>query len=263
MSYSRRFLSVLSSALMFVGLSGLSLPSEAAEKITINYGAFGRSIAISDLRQYLETGKPPSDLASILSVVSQQERESLLAGLKFKVPLNVVVMDKLLRSPQGEQLLTQVAGTTSLPGGEEKLALRSALIVAASSKDGVGLLSFLEAYPSQTLRIDIPAVQKLLKSSDMLGGFMGGQFPGGDSAPGATDTPAESQDPPGAAPDSETAPESEPESLSPDSAGEDATTPSKPSPDASDVPATDSEDTPLTTPEKNTPIEDSENANPQ
>jgi|GEM_PF-2279913 len=258
MSYSRRFLSVFSSALMFVGLSGLSLPSKAAEKITVNYGAFGRSIAVSDLRQYLETGKPPSRLASILSVVGQQERESLLAGLKFKVPLNVVVMDKLLRSPQGEQLLTQVAETTSLPGGEEKLALRSALIVAASSKDGVGLLSFLEAYPSQTLSIDIPAVQKLLKSSDMLGGFMGGQFPRGDSAAPASPTPDATDTPPA----SETIPE--PENPSPDAAGED-TTPPTPSPDASDVPTTDSEDTPLATPEENAPIEDSENpsTNPQ
>ncbi|WP_299410751.1 alpha/beta hydrolase [Acaryochloris sp. IP29b_bin.148] len=187
MSYPRRLLFLLSSTLMLMGLSSKALPSYAAEKITVTYGPFGRSISVSDLRQYLETGSAPPDLASALSVVGQKERESLLGGLKFKVPLNVVVMDQLLRSPQGDQLLTQIAGATSLPGGAEKLALRSALIGAAASKEGVGALSFLEAYPTKTLKIDLAAVQKLLKSSSMLGGFMDGQFPGGE-------TPAQSPD---------------------------------------------------------------------
>ncbi|NJM66000.1 MAG: alpha/beta hydrolase [Acaryochloris sp. RU_4_1] len=187
MNHPRRLLCSLSSALVLVGLSCTNLPSNAAEKITITYGPFGRSIAISDLRQYLETGSAPPELASLLSVVGQQERASLLSGLKFTIPLNVVVMDQLLRSPQGEQLLTQIAGVTSLPGGAEKLALRSALIVSAASKEGVGLLSFLEAYPARTMRVDIPAVQKLLKSTSILDGFMSGSFPGGDT-PDASST---------------------------------------------------------------------------
>ncbi|WP_299487896.1 alpha/beta hydrolase [Acaryochloris sp. IP29b_bin.137] len=229
MSYYRRLLCAFSSALMLVGLSCATSSSRAAEKITVSYGPFGRSIAVSDLRQLLETGSAPPDLASVLSVVGQQERESLLGGLKFKVPLNVVVLDKILRSPQGDQLLSKIAGATSLPGGAEKLALRSALIGAASSKDGLGILSFLEAYPTQTLKIDLAAVQKLMKSGSLLGGFMGGQFPGGDAptappasdaptdsdnpVPPAADTPAESgsQDPPAVDSDAGTAEEAAPE----------------------------------------------------
>lgn len=218
MSHYRRLLCAFSSALMLVGFSCASSSSRAAEKITVSYGPFGRSIAVSDLRQLLETGSAPPDLASVLSVVGQQERASLLGGLKFKVPLNVVVLDKILRSPQGDQLLSQIAGATSLPGGAEKLALRSALIGAAASKDGLGILSFLEAYPTQTLKIDLAAVQKLMKSGSLLGGFMGGQFPGGETptAPPGSDAPAESgsQAPP--ATDSKAAPDSTAEEATPE-----------------------------------------------
>jgi hypothetical protein len=208
MNHARHLLYSLSSALMVVGLSCTNLPSNAAEKITITYGPFGRSVAVSDLRRYLETGSAPPELASLLSVVGQQEKASLLSGLKFTIPLNVVVMDQLLRSPQGEQLLTQIAGVTSLPGGAEKLALRSALIVSAASKDGVGLLSFLEAYPARTMRVDIPAVQKLLKSSSVLDGFMSWQFLSGDTpaAPSADDSTEKSTDTPVSAPTNKTNP---------------------------------------------------------
>lgn len=248
MSYPRRLLLTLSSALMLVGLSSNCLPSHAAEKITVTYGPFGRSISVSDLRQYLETGSAPPELASVLSVVGQQERESLLGGLKFKVPLNVVVMDQLLRSPQGDQLLSQVAGATSLPGGAEKLALRSALIGAAASKDGLGILSFLEAYPTQNLKIDLAAVQKLLKSGSMLGGFMGGPFPGGDapttppaSAPDQSDTPDSDSPPSPAQPPKDAAPEEANPSAVPTA------------PDTSDSPAAEPKDVPAEAPKETAP----------
>lgn len=209
MSHYRRLLSAFSSVLMLVGFSCATSSSRAAEKITVSYGPFGRSIAVSDLRQLLETGSAPPDLASVLSVVGQQERDSLLGGLKFKVPLNVVVLDQILRSPQGDQLLSQVAEATSLPGGAEKLALRSALIGAAASQEGLGILSFLEAYPTQTLKIDLAAVQKLMKSGSLFGELMDGQFPGGDApaAPPASGAPTESDSQDTPASESEAAPD--------------------------------------------------------
>lgn len=217
MNHSRRLLHIFSSALILVG--GSCATSRAAEKITISYGAFGRSIAVSDLRQLSETGKASRELASVLSVVGEEERKSLMGGLKFKVPLNVVVLDKILRSPQGEQLLTQVAEATSLPGGSEDLAIRSALIVAAASEEGLGMLSFLEAYPSQTLKIDLPAAQKLLKSGSMLGGFTGEQMPGGETptSPPATDTPRPSEQKDPAAPPADSTLPDKQETPSPDS----------------------------------------------
>lgn len=196
MSHPRRLLWILSSSLMLASLSCISLPGRAAEKVTVSYGPFGRSLKVSDLRKYSETGSPPRELASLLSVIGEKERASLLTGLKFKIPLNVVIMDKLLRSPQGDQILTQIAGATSLPGGAEKLALRSALIGAAASKDGLGILSFLEAYPTQRLKINVPEAQKLLKSgSSLLGGFMGGEVPGGDAPTTPSTSPPDSSTP--------------------------------------------------------------------
>lgn len=250
MSYSRRLLWILSSSLMLA--SCISLPGRAAEKVTVSYGPFGRSLKVSDLREYSETGRPPRELASLLSVIGKEERASLLTGLKFKVPLNVVVMDKLLRSPQGDQILTQIAGATSLPGGAEKLALRSALIGAAASKDGLGILSFLEAYPTQRLKINVPEAQKLLKSgSSLLGGFMGGQFPGGETPPTSPTDPSDSPSDTPEKPSEETTPTSE------ESAPTAPSTESAPTPEES-APTAPSEETPPT-PEESAPADPAEN----
>lgn len=155
-------------------LSLTSIPSQAAEQVTIKYGPLGRTVSVADLRQYAETSKASPELASVLSVVGSEQRESLQKGLKLKLPFNVVQVDKLLRTGPGAQLLPQVAKVTILPGDAEELAMRSALVMAAASEDGLGTLSFLEAYPTPTLTLDARAMQKLLKSNSTFGSLLGG-----------------------------------------------------------------------------------------
>lgn len=149
-------------------------PSQAADRVSLWYGGFQRSVPVSDLRAYADSGKvdPTSQLASLFTIVPQKEQEKLLEGLRFKVPLNVVAVDKLAYSPIGDQILGKVAVVIKRPGGAQIQALRGGLITAAASKDGLGTMSFLEAYPN-TLSIDLK--KALAEGKDVTGliqGFM-------------------------------------------------------------------------------------------
>jgi hypothetical protein len=170
-----RSVSGLIGSLVVLGLGlVVDTPSHAAEKVSIKYGPFSRSVTVADLKQYAETSKASPELTSILRLVKSEQRESLQKGLKTKLPFNAVQVDKLLRSGPGAQLLPQVAKVTILPGDSEEMAMRSALVIAAASEEGLGVLSFLDAYPTPTLTLDARAMQKLLKSNASLGSLLGG-----------------------------------------------------------------------------------------
>jgi hypothetical protein len=152
-----------------LGMGLVAQPSWGAEKVTAKYGPFYRSIPVADLQQYAETGK---------------ERESMRKGLNLKLPFNVVTVDKLFKSPAADQLLTQVADATILPGDVEKVALRGAILTAAASKEGLGTMSILKSYPTPTLTVDMKKMLKLMEANKGgipgLGGMMG--LPGGGGA---------------------------------------------------------------------------------
>jgi hypothetical protein len=173
-----------------LGMGLVAQPSWGAEKVTAKYGPFYRSIPVADLQQYAETGKATPLLDSFLSLVDKKERESMRKGLNLKLPFNVVTVDKLFKSPAADQLLTQVADATILPGDVEKVALRGAILTAAASKEGLGTMSILKSYPTPTLTVDMKKMLKLMEANKGgipgLGGMMG--LPGGAGSPGAVPT---------------------------------------------------------------------------
>lgn len=164
----------LSGSLLVLALEGIvaATPGFAAEQITFKYGPFARSVPVASLREYAETDKASPDLAALLGFVKAKDRDALQQGLKIKLPVDVVTVDRLLRSPAGETLLSKGSQAIVHPGGAGVQALRGGLVVAAASKEGLGVLSFLEAYPDPNMTINLPVALKLAKS-DGLGGLLG------------------------------------------------------------------------------------------
>ncbi|NJM74839.1 MAG: alpha/beta hydrolase [Acaryochloridaceae cyanobacterium RU_4_10] len=161
----RDWLTGIAIGLTIVGIGLFPNPSWCAQKVTAKYGPFYRSISVTDLEQYAETGKASPELGSFLSLVKEKKRESFRKALRMKLPFDVVTVDELLKSPLADKLLTQVADTTILPGHFEKEALRSAVIAAAASKEGLGTLSFLKNYPTPTLTVDLQKMVILMKAN--------------------------------------------------------------------------------------------------
>jgi Alpha/beta hydrolase of unknown function (DUF1400) len=162
----------------------------ASDKITMKYGPIYRSLNVVDLKEYAQTGKPSAELESFLKLVKDKDRASLTKTLNMKFPFGVVQVDKLLKTPAADGLLTEVSSATILPGGAEVVALRGALLIAASSKEGLGTMSLIESYPTPTLTVDLKKLLVLMKTSksfkglsSMMGSFGGGAAGGGAAAP--------------------------------------------------------------------------------
>jgi hypothetical protein len=169
----RRLLVGVTSGLALCGLGSLVLAPAgwSAEKITMKYGPIYRSIAVADLKEYAQTGKPSDELGSFLRLVKPKDRESLTKTLNMKFPFTVLQVDRLIKTPAAEGLLTELSGATVLPGNEELKALRGALLIAASSKDGLGTLSLLDSYPTPTLTVDLKKLLVLMKNNKSFKGL--------------------------------------------------------------------------------------------
>ncbi|WP_242054990.1 alpha/beta hydrolase [Nostoc flagelliforme] len=164
MKYFYRLLISLSGCLIFLLVhSGLGLlPSLAAEKVTVRYGLFEQSIPVADIRNYGETQKASSDLQSFLDYLSAKEKEKFQDALQVKMSLDIVALDKLLNTGMGKQILSFASQAIARRDQASIQALRSAMIIGARSPEGLGITTFLEAYPSNQLVVDVSKISKLV-----------------------------------------------------------------------------------------------------
>ncbi|MGV0108135.1 Alpha/beta hydrolase [Nostoc sp. DSM 114167] len=164
MKYFYRLLISLSGCLIFLLVhSGLGLlPSLAAEKVTVRYGLFEQSIPVADIRNYDKTQKVSSDLKSFLDYLSAEEKQKFQEALQVKMSLDIVALDKLVNTGMGKQILSFASQAIARRDQASIQALRSALIVGARSPEGLGITSFLEAYPSDRLVIEVSKIKKLV-----------------------------------------------------------------------------------------------------
>jgi Alpha/beta hydrolase of unknown function (DUF1400) len=171
----RRLLIGAASGLALSGLSAMTSvqPSWGAEKVTLRFGGFYRSLAVADLVEYANTGKTTPELASFLMLVKSKDKEQLTKTLKMKFPFDVATVDKLLMGPTGSELLKEAASATILPGGAEVVAMRGALLTAAASKEGLSTTNLIQSYPTQTLTVNIKRLLSLMKNGAALKNLSG------------------------------------------------------------------------------------------
>lgn len=137
-------------------------PSLAAENVVVRYGLFEQSIAVADIRNYSETQKISANLQTILSRLSPQEKQKFQDALQVKMSLDIVALDKLVNAQTGKQILYFVSQAIARRDQASIQALRSGIILGAKSPEGLGLLTFLEAYPSNEIVIDVSKISRLV-----------------------------------------------------------------------------------------------------
>ncbi|MBC6431284.1 alpha/beta hydrolase [Nostoc sp. HG1] len=164
MKYFYRLLICLSGCLIFLLVhSGLGLlPSLAAEKVTVRYGLFEQSIPVADIRNYADNQKASADLQSFLDYLSAKEKQKFQDALQVKMSLDIVALDKLINTGMGKQILSFASVAIARRDQASIQALRSAIIIGAKSPEGLGLVSFLAAYPSNQLVVDVSKISKLV-----------------------------------------------------------------------------------------------------
>ena len=165
--YLYRPLLCLSGCLIFLIFHSFlgSSPSFAAEKIVVRYGIFDQSLPVADIRKYAETKKVSSDLQSFLGYLKPKQQAQFQEALQVKKSLDIVALNKLIDSQIGKLFLFGASKAIARRDQAGVPALRSALLIGAKSPEGLSILTFLEAYPSDRLVIDVPAVLDLLSKS--------------------------------------------------------------------------------------------------
>lgn len=134
----------------------LPRPTIAAQRIYASYSALERSISIDTLELYAKKGIINDDLAAYAKYAEPQLMEQLRRVLMAKVNLDPVAISQFFYTPQGEALLEklgQIIQTESRQTGV--YALRSALVLAATDKEGLTLLNVLRHFPSNSIRVDL------------------------------------------------------------------------------------------------------------
>jgi len=168
-NYLYRLLLCVSGCLIFLTFHSFlgSSPSFAAEKIVVRYGIFDQSVPVADIRKYAETKKVSSDLQSFLGYLKPKQQQQFQEALQVKKSLDIVALNKLVDSQIGKLFLFGASRAIARRDQAGVPALRSALLIGAKAPEGLSILSFLSAYPSDRLVIDVPAVLDLLSKSKL------------------------------------------------------------------------------------------------
>ncbi|AKG20303.1 alpha/beta hydrolase [Calothrix sp. 336/3] len=141
--------------IIFMYLWGLFASVQAAEKVVVRFGSFAESISVADLKQVAETGKFPAGYGIYTNRLSSAQRDLIIKALRTNLPISVVAMNRLLNTQVGTTILRDLAAVTQREDTAAVPALRAALVLGATDKQGLSILSFIANYPSQRLEIDL------------------------------------------------------------------------------------------------------------
>ncbi len=140
--------------------------SEAADRIYFTYGPIGRSIAISDLRNFADTGETTRQLRWYLNVANV-EPEKFRQILTQDVGLGRGFVNRTAYTIPGEYVLYQVGRivhTKSRNGAVQIKALRSTFVASTMDDSKISILEFLEKYPTPEIYVDGVILARLARN---------------------------------------------------------------------------------------------------
>ncbi|WP_251960019.1 alpha/beta hydrolase [Nostoc commune] len=135
---------------------GANTSATAADTVVVRLGLFTESISLAELQKAAKTGELPQSLQSYTQGLSEEQRRSFLGALGMNIPMNVVTLDKLINTQIGTTILNDFATALARKDKAGVQALRAGLVLGSTAPQGLSILSFIAAYPSKRLEIDLP-----------------------------------------------------------------------------------------------------------
>ena len=153
-----------------------TIPAEASELVVMQYNIFQRSVGVSELTSFAETGELSNKL-QVYMKTAKQDPENLRRTLTTPVPVDLIFLDRLLNSHMGELLLDQISLAVHTPSHQaSRQALRSALILSASDDGQITLMETIQRYPTQQVHVQGDLLQhaynQLIRFSRPIQGIM-------------------------------------------------------------------------------------------
>ena len=140
-------------AAVLVGMGGLFAPAApAAESITVQLGRLSQTVSLHDLQGFVATGEAQGSLQLYRPLLNPSLRESLQSQIALDPQVGQVILDELLTTPGGSQLLETLRAIAPNLAATD---LRVTLEQASRSETGLTLLSILQAMPQDTLEINV------------------------------------------------------------------------------------------------------------
>lgn len=129
-------------------------PCQAAERVVLTYGAFQRSLSVSDLTALAEQEAVSRNLKAYLKL-TKTSPTSLRSILNSELTVGQRFLDKSLNTLPGEFALFHLGTIIHTPARVANIeALRSAVVLSTSRDNKLSLLEFLQNYPTQEMYID-------------------------------------------------------------------------------------------------------------
>ncbi|QSV52888.1 MAG: alpha/beta hydrolase [Dolichospermum sp. UKL201] len=138
--------------------------AQAADTVVIRYGPLEESVSLEELKKSTETGKLPASLGTYTKRMTEEQRRFLVEGLKIRIPINVITLDRLINTQIGTTILSDVSTAISRRDQAGLQAMKGGLVLGANSPQGLSILSFIAAYPSQRLEINLPQAITVARS---------------------------------------------------------------------------------------------------
>lgn len=149
----------------------ISFPVKAAEEIYFIYSPIEESLKVSSLEKFVKDGTIDENLAFYMDIAKANEQEKAIFRklLTQKIDIDPVVLSRLLKTDEGERLLTFFGDLINIKGGSSgKIALRGAIVTAALDKEeGLTLLNFLRKL-SVDVQIDVKKAIAFAKDVDII-----------------------------------------------------------------------------------------------
>jgi predicted dienelactone hydrolase len=138
---------------------GVLIPATfAAETVTIRFGPFQQSVAIADLEKFAKTGRLPKTLQAYEALLTPELRGLLNQRLEVDPNFADKFVDEITLLPQGRQFLTSLEA--AIPGSTIE-SLQAALSIGLRQVNGLNVVSFLKAYPTENINLDATQLLQL------------------------------------------------------------------------------------------------------
>lgn len=170
MNIRRFYLSCLTTLGLGIGAVLFPIATEAAERVTFNLPPFGDfNVHIKDLETLVDSGTITPQLAYYTDRLPPQQVDKLPDLLSTPIELNPLAVYKFSKSAVGEAVIENFGkAVRSDVRSNGFYALRSAVITAAFSPEGLTAINILRQFPHQTIYVDLQSLDLYLTKIEQL-----------------------------------------------------------------------------------------------
>lgn len=156
--------SILSSLFGFGLMMAGGIAAQAAETIYATYGSLETDLSVAELQSFAETGEKSPKIAYYHALLGDEALAQIRVALTNKVEFPAPVLARFLSTPSGYQVLESL--TDVVQARSEKIdsviALRTALILAASDQESLTVMNLLRLFPDAGVELNFAEGLRML-----------------------------------------------------------------------------------------------------